>query len=279
MIDVIKECFMPLLRRSLTIFLLLVCSIAGRANAAVTTNFSDQWWNPNESGWGASVLQQWDTLFIDLFVYGTDNKPTWFVAAAVLQTTSPAGHLVFTGDLYATNGPYFGIAFNPAAVSARKVGTLTFDATGVSTATLTYIVDGTQVVKAVTRQTWRYENLSGSYYGGVISDRTGCSNPANNGHSETPATFQITHAADNSIAILVQVGVASCTITGTYSQSGHMGQITNGRGPCGDGGSGESVAAGELELTVNGFSGRFVAVGDPGGDQCTTSARFGGIRR
>ena len=106
---------MPLLRRSLTIFLLLVCSIAGRANAAVTTNFSDQWWNPNESGWGASVLQQWDTLFIDLFVYGTDNKPTWFVAAAVLQTTSPAGHLVFIGDLYATNGPYFGIAFNPAS--------------------------------------------------------------------------------------------------------------------------------------------------------------------
>ena len=41
------------------------------------------WWIPDESGWGASVLQQWDTLFIDLFVYRTDNKPTWFVAAGV----------------------------------------------------------------------------------------------------------------------------------------------------------------------------------------------------
>ncbi len=260
--------------------LLYILSLkSGTANAAATTNFSDQWWNPNESGWGASVLQQWDTLFVDLFVYGTDNKPTWFVAAAVYQTSSAAGHLVFAGDLYATNGPSFGGPFNPAAVSARKVGSLTFDANGVISAVLTYSVDGTQVVKSVTRQTWHYENLSGSYFGGVVSDRTGCNNPANNGHSETPANFQITHSADNAISIAVQVGVAACTITGTYSQSGHMGQVLDGRGPCDDAGRGVSVGLVELELTVGGFTGRFVSVGDPGGDQCTTTARIGGVRR
>jgi hypothetical protein len=110
---------MSLLRRSFGMLLLIACLVSGRANAAATTNFSDQWWIPDESGWGASVLQQWDTLFIDLFVYGTDNKPTWFVAAATLQSAT-AGHVVFSGDLYATSGgANFGAPFNRATVSAQ----------------------------------------------------------------------------------------------------------------------------------------------------------------
>ena len=111
---------MSLLRCSFGLLLLLACLVSGRANAAATTNFSDQWWVPDESGWGASVLQQWDTLFIDLFVYGTDNKPTWFVAAATLQPIT-GGHVVFSGDLYATSGgSSFAGPFNRATVSARK---------------------------------------------------------------------------------------------------------------------------------------------------------------
>jgi hypothetical protein len=72
---------MPSVRASIGLLLLVVFT-SMRADAASTTNYSDQWWIPAESGWGASVLQQWDTLFIDLFVYGTDNKPAWFTAAA-----------------------------------------------------------------------------------------------------------------------------------------------------------------------------------------------------
>jgi hypothetical protein len=270
---------MSLMRRSCGVLLLIACLVSGRANAAATTNFSDQWWIPGESGWGASVLQQWDTLFIDLFVYGTDNKPTWFVAAATLQSAT-GGHVMFTGDLYATSGgAYFGAPFNPATVSARKVGTLTFDASGTTSATLTYIVDGTQVVKSVTRQTWRAENLTGSYYGGIVSDRTGCNNPANNGHSETPANFQISHLADNSIAILAQIGASSCTITGTYTQAGHLGEIDDGRGPCDDGGRGVSFIVFEMEQSLAGFTARFLSLGDAGGDQCRTLARIGGVRR
>ena len=119
----------------------------------------------------------------------------------------------------------------------------------------------------MTRQTWRAENLTGSYYGGIVSDRAGCNNPANNGHSETPATFQISHLADNSITILSQIGAASCTITGTYTQSGHMGEIDDGRGPCDDAGRGVSFIVFEIEQSLAGFTARFASLGDAGDDQ------------
>src|SRR4051794_21695719 len=152
-----------LLRAGLVAIVLLATSFA---HAASTTNFSDQWWDPSESGWGASVLQQRDVLFIDLFVYGTDGRPTWFTAAAYLQPSPGAGRVLFIGDLYLTNGPYFGGAFNPAAVSNRRVGTLTFDASSTDNAALAYTVDNVVVTKNVTRQLWAFEDFSGAYYGG-----------------------------------------------------------------------------------------------------------------
>ena len=82
-----------------------------RRRASLGTNFSDQWWNPNESGWGASVLQQYDTLFIDLFVYATDGRPQWYTAAVYYQPQS--GRSLFSGDLYATTGPWFGCVLQP----------------------------------------------------------------------------------------------------------------------------------------------------------------------
>ena len=114
---------MPALRMLLAAFALCVgCSFTSAVNASSGTNFSDQWWNPNESGWGASVLQQADVLFIEIFVYGPDNLPTWYTTAAFFQPQ--AGLTIFSGDLYVSNGPWFGAFFNPAAVFRRKVGTL-----------------------------------------------------------------------------------------------------------------------------------------------------------
>jgi len=60
-------------------------------------------------------------------------------------------------------GAYYVGAFKPALVQIRKVGALTFDASNLNDATVSYTVDGTPVVKNVTRPTWGYENLSGTY--------------------------------------------------------------------------------------------------------------------
>jgi hypothetical protein len=268
---------MTILRRIMIALLAVAMLASGAARAASTTNFSDQWWVETESGWGASVLQQADVLFVDLFVYGADNKPTWFTAAVSNQSSAPAGHVLFTGDLYQTNGPYYGGSFNSGAVTYSKVGTLTFDADSVNTARLTYTVSGVTVVKNVTRQTWRNENLSGSYYGGVIDDEV-CVPASDSGHFEDPATIQITHNSDNSVQINLRTPEGDdLTFNGTYTQSGHMGRIA----------ATFSVATitisltiFEIERTISGFTARYIGSTSSGADSCViTNGRIGGVRR
>jgi hypothetical protein len=43
-------------------------------------DYSDLWWNSQESGWGMNIVQQGSIVFVTLFVYGPDGKPTWYVA-------------------------------------------------------------------------------------------------------------------------------------------------------------------------------------------------------
>jgi hypothetical protein len=264
---------MTILRRLTVALLAFALLAAGADRAASTTNFSDQWWVPSESGWGASVLQQADVLFVDLFVYGSDGKPTWFTAAATLQSGSPAGHAVFTGDLYLTAGSYFGGAWNPAAMAYRKVGTLTFDAATINDATLTYAVDGTAVVKGVTRQLWRYENLTGRYYGGNSGEQTQCG--ADNGRFDEKNYIEITHNPDNSIAARFTTLEGDwLAFAGTYTQFGHMGQIA-GTGTTSEGLT-FTFNLFEIERTISGITGRGHIVIGSG---CTWDGRWGGVRR
>jgi hypothetical protein len=74
------------LRTAVGSMVLAIClGLSAPTHAASTTNFSDQWWVPAESGWGAAILQQEYVLFIDLFVYGSDTKPVWYTAAATFR--------------------------------------------------------------------------------------------------------------------------------------------------------------------------------------------------
>ena len=163
--------------------LLAVLATAGvfatSAHASSGTNFSDQWWNSpaeSESGWGASISQQADVLFIELFIYGPDSQPTWYAGALDFQSNS--GRLLFTGDLFTYTGPWFGLgSFNPLAVRNRKVGTISFEASSTDKATLTYSIDGVVYVKDIERQLWRFEHFGGSYFGGFVYDQSNCANP------------------------------------------------------------------------------------------------------
>ena len=246
-------------------------TFAAPSQASLGTNFSDQWWNPNESGWGASVLQQFNTLFIDLFVYGSDGRPTWFTAAVYLDPAS--GRSLFTGDLYATNGPWFGAFFNPAAVATRRVGTMSFDASSTDFATLSYSVDGVGVTKQIQRQLWAYEDFTGSYQGGLVYDQTACAAPIDNGHVEEFGSFQINHPADNTFSLSLQSNFGNCTVTGQYSQLGHMGTV-NANYSCTYGISGTMLLY-ELERTGPGMTGRFTAHNNA----CTVSGTLGGVQR
>ena len=95
-------------------------------------------------------------------------------------TRTGAAQITFAGPLYVTTGPYFGGPFNPGAVGARQVGTMTFVLTTVTSGQLRYSVDGVVVTKAVQRQPLTLDNYSGNYTATVTATTSGCINPADN---------------------------------------------------------------------------------------------------
>jgi hypothetical protein len=58
------------------------------------------------------------------------------------------------GTLYRTTGPPFGPTFDPNAVHAISVGTVSLSFTDANNATLSYTVDGVSGTKSITRQTF-----------------------------------------------------------------------------------------------------------------------------
>ena len=91
--------------------------------AAATTNYTDMWWNPAESGWGVTLSQDYNgPIFATFFVYAADSTPRWVVG--VMTSNSVSG--VYSGDLLETTG---GAAlssqnFDPAAVQVVTLATL-----------------------------------------------------------------------------------------------------------------------------------------------------------
>jgi hypothetical protein len=199
---------------------------------------------------------------------------------------------VFTGDLYLTGGSYFGGPWNPAAVGYRKVGTLTFDAATVNDATLTYTVDGAPIVKNVTRQLWRYENLGGNYFGAFIWDQACGPQGTARDHMEIFVSFQVSHSANNSIAIAMQAtgatqnGVAvpipansSFTFNAPYTQSGHAGQAQGTVAYVFGTDTGTMTwNLFEIERSINGITGRFNGTATSP-EPCSYNGRFGGVLR
>jgi hypothetical protein len=220
--------------------------------AASGTNYADQWWVSSEPGWGVSVQQQSDILFFDVLAYGTDGKAAWLTATATPQAAA-AGHDLFSGDLYRTTGPLVSGSFDPTKVDAQRVGVMTFDATGPSQATLSYIVDGATNARGMTRQTWLRESLAGNY---AAVWAFGCNDPMGDwGFTEVV----VQHGADDSIAMTVTTWVSwfdvKVRIAGAYSQAGRLGEI---RGSIVDENNKPTgpITITEIEKTATGFTGR-----------------------
>jgi hypothetical protein len=129
------------------LFIATLFATASHLSPAWATSFStdqsDLWWVPTESGWGIQFVQRGSVIFATIFVYGPTNVPIWYTA-----TLNSVGSFVWTGDLYLTSGPWFAATpFDPNAVGLRRVGPMTWNATTTTTGTLTYVVDGVPVTK------------------------------------------------------------------------------------------------------------------------------------
>jgi len=117
--------------------------------AAPTADYTDLWWNPNESGWGLNLTQHPSNVVFGVwYTYEADGTRTWYVMPNGTWTTAST----YTGPLYATTGPSFVGTFNPANVHSRQVGSATLAFTSTSTANFAYSVDGVSGAKSIQRQ-------------------------------------------------------------------------------------------------------------------------------
>jgi hypothetical protein len=120
-----------------------------RTGPAADVDYSDLWWNPAESGWGMTLTQQSNVMFLALYVYDGGGAPVWYVASDCEVNSAGNG---CTGTLYRTSGPDFGAAFDSSKVQAFAVGTASVSFSDQDTGVLTYTVNGAATTKAVTRE-------------------------------------------------------------------------------------------------------------------------------
>ena len=124
-------------------------SVTASLASSAGPNYTGLWWIPAESGWGINTNHQGDVLFATLFTYATDGEALWLVASNLAR--QPDGS--FTGQLFRTRGPaYFSAPWNPSAVTATPVGTMTWRFSGTTSAQLVYTYEGRTVTKSVVRQ-------------------------------------------------------------------------------------------------------------------------------
>src|SRR5262249_53951865 len=99
----------------------LILCVTGVVNAATTKtpDYSELWWNSSENGWGASITQQDDIVFLVLYVYDAQRNPRFFVAPAMQLQSATGSDNVFTGSLYRTVGsPSTSFTFDPNRYAA-----------------------------------------------------------------------------------------------------------------------------------------------------------------
>jgi hypothetical protein len=243
---------MQIFFRAAALAAFLFCA-ALRVQGATTfsSDASDLWWNPNESGWGINIEQQGNVIFATLFVYGTDGRAHWYVAPDT-EASFTAAPIMFSGALYETTGPAFSASFNPNMVGTRQVGTLTFGYTPPASAQLTYSVDGVTVNKSVVRQTWRNVNLHGEYHIWRSVRGTNSSSCSIGSMSEDMIVSQ----SGSSVTIqLIEGGTTTrCFMSGAIQQNGRMATIS-GTANC-QGSTGPFVFD-DMEVGVHGFTARY----------------------
>jgi uncharacterized protein (DUF1800 family) len=124
---------------------ILLCAFCARA-----ADYTDLWWNAEESGWGVTLAHQNDKVFGVWYVYDASGEPFW---VTMPDGTFAAGGRSVSGTLYRTTGPGLRETFDPARVTTTAVGSarLDFDADATS-ATASYVIDGRSVTKRLSRQ-------------------------------------------------------------------------------------------------------------------------------
>lgn len=109
-------------------------------------DYTDLWWNPNESGWGVALTQQYGLIAATWYSYDATGKAVWYVG-----TCTVSGSGCSTTDLYQVSGgsPLTSVwhATNPLT----RVGTISFAFTDASNGTMSYNINGETGSRSIMR--------------------------------------------------------------------------------------------------------------------------------
>jgi hypothetical protein len=116
---------------------------------ASTVDYTDLWWNPNESGWGLNLIQHASrNIFGVWYTYGLDGKRIWYVVPGGTWIATN----VFRGSIYVTSGPPQNGAFDPNRVTVNSVGTATLTFADANNGTFAFSINGISGTKVIARQ-------------------------------------------------------------------------------------------------------------------------------
>ena len=220
---------------------------------AFATDYSDMWYLPAESGWGVNLTQNENVIFITFFLYGTDGKPTWYVAIAYEDANGN-----FSGTLYSTTGTYFGAPWSGFAAS--PAGTASFSPVNASQGTLSYaLAGGPTVSKSIARQSLVAISLQGNFSGGQAGAYSGCSNSSDNTSYKDNFDLAVSQANGDVTLTFTYVFLGdTCTLSGAMVQSGQILSVPSATYKC-DGGLNTTASLSELRKTSLGIEGKFAA--------------------
>lgn len=118
--------------------------------AARSSNLTDVWWNPSESGWGLTLQEQGPSTFAAWFTYDNRGQPQW-ITASDLRVGADG---VYRGALTRPNGgtPFPLIGTGPAtSLPPPVVGELSLAVIDGDNAQLTTTLDGVTQSRAIER--------------------------------------------------------------------------------------------------------------------------------
>jgi hypothetical protein len=112
-------------------------------------DYSGLWWDPDEPGWGVSVVQTPDNrVFAAWFTFDAQSQPTWMVMPQAAWKSSVA----LEGAIYRARGSAFDAPYDAARFGVDAAGTLRLEFGADGGATATFTVDGQTIVKPLRRQ-------------------------------------------------------------------------------------------------------------------------------
>lgn len=241
---------------------------AAELKALGTTDFTDAWWNANESGWGLSIIHQENVMALVFYVYNQQGGATWFLSPATFN--SAAGN--YQGPVFSSTGPYFGAGgFNPGGVSQSSVGIATFTPSSIYAGTLTYTVNGVSVTKSVTRTSFNPIAYSGEFVAGLAGVLSGSCGAT--GAFEGTAFVSINQTA-STIQLTLQGSAGSCVMSGPFQQNGRYGRMASGTFSC-TGGQPGTATMDEIDVNRTGVTLRYTTLIAG----CTETGRIGAVRR